>query len=194
MGPSDRRLRLVHNPVKLGPELKNTRLYVYSGNGTPVTKYPFNFSAWTSGSLAEQEVRSQSTRFVNNVRAAGGSSVTFSQHTGVHDWPYWRAEFANLLKWNPFGAPPVADAAALTNWTYATMAGHGNMWGLGFKFDKLPMRTATFTRDGQTLTATGSGTVTITPGAADADASGNGAGAACSITVTLPFSGPVPSC
>ncbi len=93
----------IHNPVNLGPQLKDTRIYVYSGNGTVSAKYPFNFSAYTSGSVAEQEVRNQSMRFANRVRAAGGT-VTYSTHTGVHDWPYWRAELPSLVRWNPFGA------------------------------------------------------------------------------------------
>ncbi|MBO9532457.1 MAG: hypothetical protein J7513_05735 [Solirubrobacteraceae bacterium] len=182
----------VHNPVKLGPELKHTRVYVYTGNGTVVAKYGFNFSAWTSGAVVEQEVRNQTMRFANNLRAAGGS-VTYSTHTGVHDWPYWRAEFKDLLKYNVFGAAPIAETAQATDWTYDTMAGHGNAWGLGFKFDKLPMNIVTFTRSGQQLTATGTGTVTISPGAADADASGNGSKPECAFTATVPFTRTLPA-
>lgn len=182
----------IHNPVNLGPQLKDTRIYVYSGNGTVSAKYPFNFSAYTSGSVAEQEVRNQSMRFANRVRAAGGT-VTYSTHTGVHDWPYWRAELPSLVRWNPFGAPPVADASQATNWSYSTMAGHGNAWGLGFKLDRLPRSIVTLSRDGQQVSGKGVGTITITPGAAEADASGNGTKAACAFTTTLPFTRTLPA-
>ncbi|MFT4034487.1 MAG: alpha/beta hydrolase-fold protein [Patulibacter sp.] len=182
----------VTNPINLGPELKHTRLYVYTGNGTVNTKYPFDFAAWTSGALAEQEVRTQSLRFAGRVRAAGGT-VTYSTHTGVHDWPYWRNELPRVLAYNPFGVPPIAETSQATQWRYDTMAGHGNMWGLGFRFDALPLTIASFTRDGQQLTATGSGTVTINPGAADADASGAGSKPQCSFTATLPFTRTLPA-
>lgn len=182
----------VHNPVKLAPQLVGTRLYLYNGNGTVDTRYPFNFSASTSGSVAEQEVRNQTMRFANTVRAAGGTALTYSTHTGVHDWPYWRAELAGLRKWNPFGAPPIADAAQATSWSYATMAGRGNVWGLGFKLDRLPRSIVTLRRSGQQLSAEGVGTITITPGAADADASGNGTKTQCAFTTTLPFTRTLP--
>jgi S-formylglutathione hydrolase FrmB len=191
-GPSTGPYASVHNPLNLAPQLVNTRMYVYAGNGTVSTRYPFNFSASTSGSLAEQEVRNQSMRFANRVRAAGGT-LTYSTHTGVHDWPYWRAELPAVAKWGLFGAPPITSTAQATHWTYSTMAGHGNMWGLGFKFDKLPMSIDTFARDGQQLTGQGVGTVTINPGAVDTDASGAGTKLECSFTTTLPFSRTLPA-
>jgi diacylglycerol O-acyltransferase/trehalose O-mycolyltransferase len=191
-GPSTGPYATVHNPVNLAPQLKDSRLYIYSGNGTTSAKYPFNFSAYTSGSIAEQEVRNQSMRLATRVRAAGGT-VTYSTHTGVHDWPYWRAELSNLVAWGPFGASAITETAQATHWSYATMAGHGNAWGLGFAFDRLPTSIVTFARDGQQVTGTGVGTVTIAPGAADADASGHGTKASCAFTTTLPFTRTLPA-
>jgi S-formylglutathione hydrolase FrmB len=182
----------VSNPVNLGAELRNTRLYVYTGDGRPLLRYPFNFAAWTSGAVVELNVRTQTMRFANRMRAAGGT-VTYANHTGVHDWPYWRSEFSRLLAYDPFKAPPIAATAQATKWSYKTMALHGNAWGIGFSFAKYPTSVATFSRDGQVLTGAGAGTVTINPGAADDDASGAGAKPECSFTTALPFTRTLPA-
>ncbi|MBJ7470389.1 MAG: hypothetical protein JHD16_03775 [Solirubrobacteraceae bacterium] len=182
-----------HNPVKMVSNNLGSRVYLSAGDGNASMRVPFNFAAWTSGSVAERSVRVQSLRYAAKAREAG-VDVTYSGVSGVHDWPYWRMAFPRLLNWGVFNAPSVPDAAANTSWTYRTMAPQGNAWGYGYKFASAPSaEIVTFTRSGQTLSGVGSGTVTITPGAADADASGNGTKPQCAFTVTLPFTHTLPA-
>lgn len=191
-GPEKGPFATTHNPLKMVGNDVGSRLYISAGDGNPSMKYDFSVAAWTSGSVAERSVRVQSLRYAAKAREAG-VDVTYSGHSGVHDWPYWRAEFPHLLKWGVFKAPPVTDAAANTSWTYRTMSPQGNAWSYGYKFAAAPTTIATFTRSGQTLTATGTGTVTITPGAADTDATGGGTKTQCAFTAPLPFTHTFPA-
>ncbi len=186
-----------HNPMQMVANNAGSRIYVSTGDGNPSMNVPFNFSAWTSGSVAERSVRVQTLRYASRARAAG-VDLTYSGHSGVHDWPYWRKEIPRLVKWGVFNAPPVADAAANAAWSYQTIAPYGNAWGLGYKFEKPPVSSVLFQRDGQKLTAATDGKqvgakVTITPGAAEADATGNGAKTQCAVTLTLPFTYTLPA-
>lgn len=181
-----------HNPTKMVGNNVGSRVYVSAGDGKPSTKYEFNFSAWTSGSVAELSVRTQSLRYAARSREAG-VDITYAGRTGAHDWPYWRADIPRLLKWGLFNAPPVTDPAANTSWTYRTMAPHGNAWSLGYKFATAPTDVVTLQRAGQVVKGAGKGTVTITPGAADADATGNGTKTECAFTVALPFEHTLPA-
>jgi S-formylglutathione hydrolase FrmB len=182
----------VHNPIKNIDEMVHTNLYMSTGNGTPLGNVPFDIAAWTTGRLAEYSVWRMNLAYVTKAKALG-VPVTYSGHAGVHDWPYWRHELPRALASNLFKPTPADDPAALTSWTYSTMAPHGNMWDLGYTFSSLPFAIETFTRSGQTITATGAGTVTITPGAADDDASGSGTKTQCAFTATLPFTHTLPA-
>ncbi len=186
-----------HNPVKMVANNYGSRIYVSTGDGNPSARVPFNFSAWTSGSVAERSVRVQALRYAARARSAA-VDITYSGHSGVHDWPYWRMEFPRLLKWGVFNAPSVTDPAAHKQWSYRTMAPQGNAWGLGYKFAAPLKSDVLFQRDGQQLKALAAdgavGTqVTVTPGAADTDASGNGTKPQCAVTLTLPFTHTLPA-
>ncbi|MDQ8045809.1 MAG: alpha/beta hydrolase-fold protein [Solirubrobacteraceae bacterium] len=182
----------LHNPIKNIDEMANTNLYMSTGNGIPLGNEPFDLGGWTTGALSEYAVWRQNLAYITKAKALG-IPVTYSGHPGVHDWPYWRHELPRALASNLFKSTPANDPAALTTWTYRTMAPHGNMWGFGYTFSALPFKIETFKRSGQTLSATGAGTVTITPGAADTDASGNGTKTQCAFTTTLPFTYTLPA-
>ena len=182
----------VHNPLRMIDNVVGSRVYVSTGNGTPLGDVPFSITGWTSGSLAEFSVWKQSLKWSARARLAG-VQVQYSGHAGIHDWPYWRRELPRALRWGVFGPTPAADAASHRRWTYRTMAPRGNAWGIGYTFASRPYVIETFTRDGQTLSGTGAGTVTISPGAADADASGAGSRPDCAFTATLPFTRTLPA-
>lgn len=173
------------NPTKNPQNLAGSRVYLSVGNGVPDASYPFNINAWTVGAALETLALAQNTRYDATLSLAGVQHVT-KYRGGVHDWPYWRRELPAALAWNPFAAPPVASSTA-TDWKYRAMQGHGNAWGIGYKFASLPSEALSLQRTGQRLAASGSGTITINPGAAESDASGNGTRPDCSFTTTLPF-------
>ncbi len=186
-----------HNPYRLvATNLRSTRLYASVGNGFSGGDVPFRFESVTFGAFTEFSALIDARAFVRRARAVG-ADITYRQHTaGVHYWWYWQRELQASIAWGLFGKPaagpaPIADPAR--HFTYATMAPHGNAWGLGFAFSKLPNDQMILRRDGQRLSATGRGTVTITPGAAEGDASGAGTRADCAFTAELPFERELPA-
>ena len=174
-GPADGPYAEGHNPAKLTGNLRASRVYVTTGDGTPEPGQPTSPAALTTGAGLEAGVKKLSDQYVAAARAEG-VDVTYSPEHGVHDWPYWRRDVRELMAWGPF--EPVPEAPS--EWSYRTVAGRGDMWGLRFAFDRQPATVARFARKGETLSGEGSGRVTIV----------NGAG--CGYTVTLPFSRALP--
>jgi S-formylglutathione hydrolase FrmB len=143
-----------HNPTALVENLRNTRLYVAVGDGVPQPSELGN----ALGAIAEGDLRMHAQDFVGAAHEAG-DDVTYRPHSGIHDWPYWRADLADAIRWGFFGPVPERPA----RWTLKTVARTGDAWGLRFAFTAPPDAVETFRRYGRTLSATGSGTVRIRP-------------------------------
>lgn len=141
-----------HNPAALVENLARTRLFVSVGDGVlgPEDE-PLSASA-----LSEFLLRPQSVDFVTAARDTG-ADVTYTPHQGVHDWPYWRADLANFLAWDPFAKV----ASRPHEWSFQTVAARSRAWGLGFKFEQAPNEVATFDRSGGSLAGEGSGQMRI---------------------------------
>ena len=192
-GPPNGIYAAAENPTRQWANTIHTRSYVSSGNGTPDFNVPVtSWQPWVVGPVIESAVRLESLKYAALERAAG-APVYYAGVTGIHDWPYWRRQLPRAISWGLFNTPPFPTDASALNWTYTTMAPHGNAWGIGYKFSALPWAIERFTRSGQTLSATGKGTVTINPGAAADDASGKGTKPECSFTTTLPFTRTLPA-
>jgi hypothetical protein len=190
-GPPASPYARAHNPLKNISNIVTSRMYISTGNGTPRFGKESTIGAYFGGAISEYAVWRQSLKFAARAKVEG-VELHYSGYKGVHDWPYWRREFPKVVKWGLFGAPKVTDSESKT-WTYKTMAPRGNAWGIGYRFAAKTFELATFTRDGQKLSAKGVGTVTINPGATVADATGNGTKPQCSFTATLPFEHTLPA-
>lgn len=67
----------------------NTRLWIYSGNGTPSEIGQGS----VAGQVIEQVVLQSNVAFKNAYTAAGGHTATFNlDSNGVHSWGYWNAQ------------------------------------------------------------------------------------------------------
>ena len=130
-GPADGPYAEGHNPAKLTGNLRASRVYVTTGDGTPEPGQPTSPAALTTGAGLEAGVKKLSDQYVAAARAEG-VDVTYSPEHGVHDWPYWRRDVRELMAWGPF--EPVPEAPS--EWSYRTVAGRGDMWGLRFAFDR----------------------------------------------------------
>jgi S-formylglutathione hydrolase FrmB len=144
-----------HNPIKLVEALRDTRLYVSVGDGVPDPTSQDEVSNYF-GQLAEAEIHQQDSDFVSAAQNAG-IDVTYNQHQGIHDWPYWRRDIPNAIDWGLFKAPPRTHR----QWTYDTVATVGKAWRIHFRFDDLPAEVETFSRDGGKLSGRGSGDVEL---------------------------------
>ena len=157
-----------HNPVELAANLRHTRLYVFTGDGTQDPEKP---PASNPGSLVlEGALRPQNDEFVTAAQKAG-VTVTYTVHRGAHDWPYWREDLQTAIQRGLFRPLVTRSPRA---WRYRTVSQRGRMWRLRYRFAKPPTEVVDFTRRGRRLSATGSGRVTITA-------------AGCGVSKKLPF-------
>lgn len=71
----------------------NTRLWIYSGNGTPSEIGQGS----VPGQVIEQVLLSSNEAFRNAYVAAGGHNATFNiDSNGVHSWGYWNAQLVAM--------------------------------------------------------------------------------------------------
>jgi S-formylglutathione hydrolase FrmB len=142
-----------HNPVRLVPNLRHTRLYVASGNGIGESLDDLDNYF---GAVSELEL-SQHARDLVDAAAADGADVTYRPHGGVHDWPYWRRDLANAIRWGFFETVEERPQS----WSFRTVTQFGRAWDVRFGFASPPGEVVTFRRRGRILSATGSGTVRV---------------------------------
>jgi len=84
-----------NDPTAQIPKLvaNNTRLWIYSGNGTPSELG----GADVIGQLGESLLRPSNIKFQDAYIAAGGNNATFDfPPYGVHSWEYWGAQLQQM--------------------------------------------------------------------------------------------------
>jgi diacylglycerol O-acyltransferase / trehalose O-mycolyltransferase len=84
-----------HDPTVQAGRLagNNTRLYIYSGNGTPSELGMGSLP----GQVIEQTVLQSNVDFKNAYTAAGGHNATFNiDGNGVHSWGYWNSQLVAM--------------------------------------------------------------------------------------------------
>jgi hypothetical protein len=92
---------------------------------------------------------------------AGGIDITYQTHDGCHCWPDFQSALSSAIAWDPF--KPVAERP--TGWVNDTVATHGQLWDIGYRFDQHPDAVVRFTRIGRRLKISAAGSdVTITTG------------------------------
>ena len=143
-----------HNPTALTDNLEHTRVYTAVGDGTPGPGDLTNYF----GAVAEADLRQHNEDFAAAARESGVDH-TYRPHPGVHDWPYWRADLADAIRWGFF--KPVAEESH-DRWSYATVSQRGFAWGFRYRFAEPPAELVTLRRSGRRLIGEGEGTVTIT--------------------------------
>ncbi len=85
-----------HDPTVQAGRLagNNTRLYIYSGNGTPSELIG---EGSLPGQVIEQVILQTNVDFKNAYTAAGGHNATFNiDSNGVHSWGYWNAQLVAM--------------------------------------------------------------------------------------------------
>jgi S-formylglutathione hydrolase FrmB len=157
LGPAEGFYATGHNPTALVKNLQYTRVFMSAGNGVPSPA-----DGGGEGGVANAEesgiIRPMSDAYDTALKAAG-VEVTYQTHVGCHCWPDFDAELRNAIAWGPF-KPVVADPA---DWTNETVATHGQLWDIGYRFTKHPDAVVRFTRTGGRLRISSAGTrVTIT--------------------------------
>lgn len=151
-GPDFQPYSLGHDPVNLVRNLGHTRVFMASGNGIP-TEDGQPYTMENTDPLAEAAaIRPASDTYAAALNAAG-IPYTYLPGDGVHDWPKFRTELRDALAWGMF--QPVDEAP--TTWVNDTVAAHGRIWGIDYRFDTPPSSLARFTRSENTLSISPAG-------------------------------------
>jgi S-formylglutathione hydrolase FrmB len=135
-----------HNPVRLGVNMAQTRVFMATGDGTPAADSTDGTNS--SGDAAKEGaiIRPASDNYAAALRAAGVDFV-YQPHAGYHDWPNFRRELRDAIAWGLFKR--VNEHA--TNWVNDTVATHGKLWEFAYRFDAPPDRVVRFRRSGDVL-------------------------------------------
>ncbi|HUO73257.1 MAG TPA: alpha/beta hydrolase-fold protein [Solirubrobacteraceae bacterium] len=154
-GPPNQFYANGHDPLALVGNLRNTRIFVGAGNGTPTPGEDTSVMAV----FEELEFAQESASFVARARQ-GGVPVTFDQHGGTHTVQTWFASLSDMLTWNPF--KHVTDNPR--SWTFSTVATTGKAWGYSFAFSRYapPKSVVQFSLARGVFRARGAGIVKIT--------------------------------
>jgi hypothetical protein len=156
IGPSTGFYATGHNPTALVQNLRYTRVFMSAGNGIPT---PADGTGGGVGNAEEAGVIRPMSDAYDAALKAAGSDVTYQTHDGCHCWPDFQAELRNAITWGPF-KPVVADPQ---NWVNETVATHGQLWDIGYRFGTHPTAVVRFTRTGGRLQISAAGTsVTLT--------------------------------
>jgi hypothetical protein len=127
-----------------------------AGNGLPT---PADGSGGDVGNAEEAGVIRPMSDAYDTALTAAGIKVDYQTHTGGHCWPDFQAEVRSVVAWGPF-KPVVTDPV---NWTNQTVATHGQLWDIGYRFTAHPDAVVRFTRTGSRLAISAAGTtVTLT--------------------------------
>lgn len=158
-GPPDGFYATGHNPTRLVMNLKQTRVFESTGTGVPsnvvVTNNPADIPA---GSALEGLIIHPMNDDFHHAAEAAGIDLTFQAHRGGHDAADFSQEIAAWLAWGPF-KPVVNHSAA---WTNDTVASHGQLWDVGYRFAEPPTKVVRFNKTGDLLTISAAGSpVTI---------------------------------
>lgn len=148
-----------HNPTRLASNLAHTRVFMITGDGTPLVQGPSTGIVGQSEELAF--IRPMSDSYAEALRAAG-VELTYVVQPGYHDWNNFRPSLQAAISWGLFKR--VVDRPS--EWVNDTVATRGELWDVGYRFDAPPDRVVRFDRDGDLLKigAAGAG-VTLTTAA-----------------------------
>jgi S-formylglutathione hydrolase FrmB len=144
-----------HNPTRLAANLDHTRVFMITGDGTPL------YQGASTGIVGQSEelafIRPMSDSYAAALRAAD-VDLTYVVKPGYHDWTNFRRELEQAIAWGLF--EPVAERPK--QWVNDTVAKHGELWDVDYAFDGFPDRVVRFRRNGESLAIGAAGTpVTI---------------------------------
>jgi S-formylglutathione hydrolase FrmB len=175
VGPENGFYATGHNPTALVQNLEYTRVFLSAGNGIPT---PADGTGGGVGNAEEAGVIRPMSDAYDAALKEAGVDVTYQTHQGCHCWPDFQAELRSAIAWGPF-KPVVSDPE---NWVNETVATHGQLWDIGYRFTTHPTAVVRFTRTGSRLQISTAGTsVTLTT-------SGS-----CVLRLTTPASVQIPS-
>jgi len=155
-GPEDGFYATGHNPTALAKNLRYTHVFMSAGDGTPT---PPDGTGGGVGNAEEAGVIRPSSDAYAAALQAAHIDLVYHTHAGCHCWPDFQAELRDAIAWGPF--KPVVEHP--TDWSNDTVATHGQLWDIGYRFTSHPTAVVRFIRTGRHLHISAAGTsVTLT--------------------------------
>jgi S-formylglutathione hydrolase FrmB len=156
VGPENGFYATGHNPTALAANLHYTRVFLSAGNGVPT---PADGTGGGVGNAEEAGVIRPMSDDYDAALKAAGIDATYQTHNGCHCWADFQTELRSAIAWGPFKA--VVEHP--TDWVSDTVATHGQLWDIGYRFTTHPTAVVRFTRTGSRLRISAAGTsVTLT--------------------------------
>jgi S-formylglutathione hydrolase FrmB len=149
VGPSTGFYAAGHNPTGLVQNLRYTRVFMSAGNGLPT---PADGTGGVGNAEEAGVIRPMSDAYYAALKAAG-IDVTYQTHDGCHCWPDFQAELRSAIAWGPF--KPVVEHPQ--KWVNETVAMHGQLWDIGYRFATHPTALVRFSRTGKRLQISAAG-------------------------------------
>lgn len=151
-----------HDPTALVDNLRHTRLFEATGTGVPSQAglsqlSPSGFAAIVGGSAEEGPIILPMNQRYHAALLAAGIHVTYRQRPGGHDIPDFVNEFKAMLAWGLF--KPVT--AHPHSWVNRTVATHGQLWDVRYRFTRPPTHVVRFRQVGRRLSISTAGSPVI---------------------------------
>ncbi len=132
-------------------------MFLSAGNGVPT---PADGGGGGVGNAEEAGVIRPMSDAYDAALKAARIDVTYQTHEGCHCWPDFQAE---LRKRHRLGAVQAGRQAPQANWVNDTVATHGQLWDVGYRFGTHPNAVVRFIRAADRLRIGAGGTsVTLT--------------------------------
>jgi S-formylglutathione hydrolase FrmB len=150
-----------HNPSRLADNLKQTRVFESTGTGVPsqagianaTVGDPAATIADAYGSVLESAIIKQMADSFHRALVAADVDVTYQVHPGGHDLPDFYQEWDNYLAWDPFKrVTPVTSS-----WVNDTVADHGTLWDVRYRFARPPTQVVRFRKSDEMLSISAAG-------------------------------------
>jgi S-formylglutathione hydrolase FrmB len=122
-GPPDGFYSFGHDPVHLAANLRQTRVYMASGDGTPAGADSIGPTMGYNAAAEGTIIRPASDHYAAALQAAG-IDFRYDRHAGLHDGPNFDRELKDAIGWGLFA--PVDEHP--TSWVNDTVATHGKLW------------------------------------------------------------------
>jgi S-formylglutathione hydrolase FrmB len=153
-----------HDPATLVGNLRNTKMYIYFGNGVPG---PLDSNPVTGifGTLIESLINADNQFFHQRLLALGITPAVYDAYgRGTHSWPYWNRDLSSSI--GPLMADFAAPQPLPSSFSYETADPSYSLYGWSVQLKRVASEFSTLTvagKSGFTLAGSGMATVSTAP-------------------------------